>query len=1193
MFGRMGVLLCAGGLLALMAATGHAELIAYWPMDEGSGVTVTDEVGGFNGTIAGTVQWVAGMFGSGILFPGTQGNNVNCGSIDLNIGSNFTLACWIKMPDCADRFHDIFAKGPKAAGHFELYINGSGAGGGDRLRGDASAYIPDLGDFWSNIKVDDDTWHHIAWTYNGSAVVCYVDGGSTGQKTWARSGSVVSTTGEFRIGSLADQSNPFGGTVDEVAIFDSALTVEEVQAIMGGVGKNETATAPSPADLAVDVVRTVALSWSPGEYAATHDVYFGTSFDAVLAASRANPGAVLLSRGQTGASYTLPSRLEFGQTYYWRIDEVNAAPDYTIFPGDVWSFTVEPFTYVVGNVTATTNGVSEEGMGPERTVDGSGLSPEGLHSMLDADMWLAAPAGEEPVWIQYAFDRVYKLYEMHVWNYGVSMEKTVGFGLKDVTVEYSTDAVEWTALGEVQFAQAATGKPAPSMPPIAFDGAAAQYVRFTVNSGWKTLGQYGLSEVRFYQIPTFAREPSPADGATDVSVGAVLSWRAGREAVSHRVHFDTEEAVVAGGVAPVDVVAGTEYDPGVLDVATTYYWKVDEVNEAEADSVWEGNTWSFSTQESLLVDDFESYEDEEPLRIFDTWLDGWGKESTNGALVGYDKAPFAERVIVLSGRQSMNLAYDQGTARISEAERSWAAPQDWTLHGVEMLRVWFRGRPAPAAVGFDAAAGSYTVSSTGDGSRRDIFGTADAFHFVYASLTGNGSITARVDNISGGGLWAKVGVMVRESLDAGAAHAMMSVTPANRVSFVRRLTAGGASTDVNGDAGAFALPRWVRVTRTGNILRAEQSSDGVTWVGPTADAAQAEVGIMLPETVYVGLAFSSYTGGFAEATFSNVKTVGSVSPGGAFTTWRDIGIANNAPDRLYVSLQDKAGHSGTVSHEDGPGAVNTTYWKAWDIPLNEFAVAGVDLTGVKKMFIGLGDRNAAPSGAAGVIYVDDIQLCRSTVAGGEPILHLDASALALQDGDPVVEWGGVSAVGTPVFEQLQTPGGGPAVVFDGVAHLGQVTLPSSSAGDFILAAVISPKDLNAYHNIVDDDAAQRPMLWVDNRSPSTYEANYSPTGAIAAEAGGSGVEQWDIVIMDSRSGVFFLNSPTVPHFINAVSWLPAAGSQGFSLFNRGGAAAFQGRVAELRIYNDAAAFGLDYAGLYQELFDKWFGEGSR
>ena len=597
---RITVLVCLGVLVGILAPAAQGDfrenLLAHWPMDEGSGSVVADTVGGYDGTIEGEITWTEGMFGSAIDFPGATGNNVNCGNIDLNIGSDFTLACWIMMPDCEGRFQDIFAKGPKVAGHYELYINGSGGGGGGRLRGGAAAYIPDLGDFWSNVKVDDEAWHHIAWTYDGTTMTCYVDGGSTGQKTWNVNGSVAATTGQFRIGSLAEQTNPFGGMVDDVAIFNRSLMQEEVQEMMEGLAERKTAMEANPADGDEEMPRDVVLTWSPGEFAATHDVYLGTSFDDVALASRDNPLEVLVSQGQAATTYDPPERLEFGQTYYWRVDEVNAPPDSTIFSGDVWSFTVEPFVYPITDVTATSNGVSEEGFGPERTVDGSGLdAATGQHSTSDVDMWLATAAEAEPLWIQYEFDRVYKLHEMNVWNYNVTVEKVVGFGLKNVLIEYSTDGQEWQTLGSVEFAQAA-GKATEMGQTVGLDGVPAKYVRLNVDSAWGTLGQYGLSEVRFHQIPTFAREPQPADGTSDVPVDSMLNWRAGREVDTHHVRFSTNEATVADDGVAAEVTNETSFNPGELNVASTYYWRVDEVNEAEVTSVWEGNVWSFTTQ---------------------------------------------------------------------------------------------------------------------------------------------------------------------------------------------------------------------------------------------------------------------------------------------------------------------------------------------------------------------------------------------------------------------------------------------------------------------------------------------------------------------------------------------------------------------------------------------------------------------
>ena len=106
---------------------------------------------------------------------------------------------------------------------------------------------------------------------------------------------------------------------------------------------------PGPADGTADVSQDVVLSWDPGVFAVTHDVYFGTSFDDV----NNGDASVLASPGQAGTTFDPEGLLEFGQTYYWRVDEVNAPPDMSVFAGPVWSFTVEPFSYPIQNVTAT------------------------------------------------------------------------------------------------------------------------------------------------------------------------------------------------------------------------------------------------------------------------------------------------------------------------------------------------------------------------------------------------------------------------------------------------------------------------------------------------------------------------------------------------------------------------------------------------------------------------------------------------------------------------------------------------------------------------------------------------------------------------------------------------------------------------------------------------------------------------
>ena len=441
---------------------------------------------------------------------------------------------------------------------------------------------------------------------------------------------------------------------------------------------------PIPADDADDVPRDVVLTWAPGVFSATHDVYFGTSLADVENASRANPGNVLVSQGQTVTTYDPPGLLDFDTTYYWRVDEVNSAPDFAIFTGDVWSFTTEPVAYPVESIVASSNGISEEEAGPENTVDGSGLDEADQHSVDSADMWLADAPEDEDLYIQYEFDRIYKLHEMLVWNYNVQFEPVLGFGVKDATIEYSENGQEWVGLGDVELNQATARSTYTYNTTVDLQGVAARFVRLNVNSAFGTTGQYGLSEVRFMYIPAHVREPQPADGAANVSVDSTLAWRAGRDAVSHEVYFGTDPNAL-DLVATVEVAG---HDPGALNLGATYYWQVNAIQEAES---WAGDLWSFATQEYLVVDDFESYTDDIDAgeAIFDTWLDGWINET--GSTVGHMTSPFAEQDIVRSGSQSMPLFYDNTEAAVSEAELELAA--DWTTNGIRSLTLYFYGTP--------------------------------------------------------------------------------------------------------------------------------------------------------------------------------------------------------------------------------------------------------------------------------------------------------------------------------------------------------------------------------------------------------------------------------------------------------------------------------------------------------------------
>ncbi len=199
------------------------------------------------------------------------------------------------------------------------------------------------------------------------------------------------------------------------------------------------------------------------------------------------------------------------------------------------------------------------------------------------------------------------------------------------------------------------------------------------------------------------------------------------------------------------------------------------------------------------------------------------------------------------------------------------------------------------------------------------------------------------------------------------------------------------------------------------------------------------------------------------------------------------------------------------------------------------------------------------------------------------VLQLDASTLGLTNGQNVASWGPATASGTPTFLTGQTPNGKAAVSFNGSDHFGQLgasLFPASSSGDFIIAAVLRANDISAYHNIIDDNNSNKPMLWVH---PSfSYELNFNGGSKPAA---GGGLNGWDVVIANSKTAQLWVNSPVS----NGTGGIPTAynADEAFDLFNRDGGKTFQGMVAELRVYNDADEFGNDYAGLYNELNAKW------
>lgn len=167
-----------------------------------------------------------------------------------------------------------------------------------------------------------------------------------------------------------------------------------------------------------------------------------------------------------------------------------------------------------------------------------------------------------------------------------------------------------------------------------------------------------------------AVKPSPADGATDVPVDVTLSWIEAAFAKGRDVWFGKP-----GEMAKIASPAGKTYTPGNLEVGQTYQWRIDQIGSAGPVA---GHTWTFTTVDYLIVDDFESYADDAGLRA--AWVDNISDPGVEYVFLAAD------------GNKTMRLEFqNQYEPYFTEATRTFASPQDWTAQSVETISLSFVG----------------------------------------------------------------------------------------------------------------------------------------------------------------------------------------------------------------------------------------------------------------------------------------------------------------------------------------------------------------------------------------------------------------------------------------------------------------------------------------------------------------------
>jgi len=933
-------LICLVFSILMLGLTGsvYADLVGHWTLDEGSGTTVADVSGnGNDGTITNNPDfddpiWIAGVSGSALEFHGDTSaygtaNYIDCGNdASLNITGPISIALWIR-PDADDPEGKGAAGGETAP--MAKAMSGMSPDWSWQVRYGWNGPEPYMSftfntspRAWAFVgrNLERYEWAHISCSFDGMTLKCYLNGEETDSTPM---GAITGSQTPVLIGSDGWGCD-WIGAIDDVRIYNHALSEAEILGTMAGEVW-PYAFGPDPEDGALVPQTWVTLGWKPGGLAVSHDVYIGESFDDVNEAMRdsdmfrINTDLLFYIAGFPGYAY--PDGLVNGTTYYWRVDEVNEADPNSPWKGDVWSFMVPPKTayYPV-------------------PADGAEFIPE-----------------------------------------NPTLTWTPGYGAKMHAVYVGED------YDTVNEATGGTSSGVASYNPGTLKLAKTYYWRVDEFDGAGT----HKGEIWSFTTVGAVTGPNPIDGAVDVKPTKVLRWVAGAVAASHEVYFGMDSDAVKNATKASPEYKGARalgeesYDPGKLALTTTYYWRIDEVDVTNPDSPWAGNVWSFTTSDFFVIDDFEDY-DTADNQIWFAWHDGLGAgapgtpgylpgNGTGSAVGDENTLSYTEETIVHGGSQSMPVNYDnnkQGYSMYSEVELTLDAVRDWTAEGVTELSLWFRGYPASAGSFTEGPIGTYTMTASG----ADIWSVngveADEFHFAYKTLSGSGSIIAKVESIEDTAPWAKGGLMIRESLSPDSAHAFAAITSANGVAAQGRPSTGGTSFNTNQTG--ITAPVWLKLERSisGNFT-VSHSANGTNWQLVTGASPR---NIPMAMNTYIGLALTATNAAeTCQAVFSNVTTTGNVT--GQWAN-QDIGITSNDTEPLYVAVSNSAGNPAVVIHED-PAAANINTWTEWVIPLSAFTDQGINLTNVDRIALGLGTKgNMTVPGGSGKMYFDDIRLNR-------------------------------------------------------------------------------------------------------------------------------------------------------------------------------------------------------------------------
>ncbi len=594
------------------------SLVGWWRFEEGSGTIAHDSSGnGLDGELVGGATWTQGRIGGGIELDGSSGY-VSIPDFELTTDT-ITFAIWLNGWRGGDWAPFISSR---VVGQCEMNF-----GDNDTLHytwnNDSSATWG-----WTGGPViPQDTWTMLAVTIDPDKAVAYVytdDGGLT-QSTNAIA-HIEETVGALQIGYSYDPRY-VQGILDEAAVFNRALTEQEIMGLVLGVGEGYPyASSPVPKNGVYHPDTWVNLAWRAGDFAVSHDVYIGDNFDDVDAGAEStfigNQTDMFLVAGFPGFPY--PDGLVPGTTYYWRIDEVNDTEPNSPWKGDVWSFTIPPKTAYLPDPADGAESVEVD----VRLGWTAGFGAK-LHYVYFGDNFeeVDNAAGGLPVGNTTYSPGTLKMAKTYYWRVDEF----------DILETHKGDIWSFTTEGAVAALEPANG---------AVDVTQTPVLTWTPGFGASHEVYFG-TDAASLELKTSGNLGSESYDPGQLEWDTTYYWR-------------------------VDEANSTNAD----SPWTGPLWSFTTANFLIIDD--------FESYNDLNEDEPASN------RIYLAWADGFDNPAVNGSVVGHANPPFAEQTIVHGGNQSMPMSYNNAVGK-SEATLTLTSNRDWTVKGVDTLTIWFRG----------------------------------------------------------------------------------------------------------------------------------------------------------------------------------------------------------------------------------------------------------------------------------------------------------------------------------------------------------------------------------------------------------------------------------------------------------------------------------------------------------------------